>query len=55
MATKLHSYDMNPTDVAARREKKINGFYIHLLVFVLVNGGLLAMNYANRPDHMWSY
>ena len=55
MATTLHPSDMNTTDLAARREKKVNGFYIHLLVFVLVNGGLLAMNYSNRPDHMWSY
>ncbi len=35
--------------------RKPKSFYIHLLVFVLVNAGLLAMNSIRQPDRMWSY
>ena len=43
---------MDPT---ALRAKKVQGFYTHLIVYVAVNGGLLALNYSKNPDHMWSY
>jgi hypothetical protein len=30
------------------------GFLIHLAVFILVVGGLFALNYSRNPDQLWS-
>lgn len=41
---------------AARRQiYRLRGFYQHLLVFVVVNGGLVAINLLASPDRLWFY
>lgn len=56
MENKQNQYDsfLNRTqeeryDIAFKRVQKIKGFYVHLLVYVLVNLGLIAMR-AYRMD-----
>ncbi len=39
---------------ARERAKAIQGLYIHLLVFAVINGGLFLINWATRgPDGAW--
>ena len=38
---------------AAQRVEAITGFYIHLVVFVLVMALLLAVNWLGTPDIWW--
>lgn len=40
--------------LARRRAAAKLGFFIHLAVFVLVNGGLRLLNHATTPDLAWS-
>ncbi len=47
--------DSQDCGMATDKARKLKSFYIHLLVFVLVNAGLLAMNSIRQPDKMWSY
>jgi hypothetical protein len=35
---------------ARERAEMLQGLYIHLLVFVLMNAGLFFINWATRPD-----
>lgn len=47
------SEQTTPTSVpdwARERAEMIQGLYIHALMYVLVNGGLLLLNWATRPD-----
>lgn len=43
------------TDAANARRRAANklGFYIHLLVFVLVNLLLVFINLSTNPDRLW--
>jgi uncharacterized membrane protein len=38
---------------AKQQVEVLRGFYVHLLVFVLVNTGLLLYNMATSPDSLW--
>ncbi|MCB2020901.1 MAG: 2TM domain-containing protein [Burkholderiaceae bacterium] len=43
-----------PDDIEARARRRVGmkmGFYIHLLVYVLVNLGLFAINMARGGEH----
>jgi hypothetical protein len=40
---------------ARRQVGRLRAFYHHLLVFVLVNGGLLAINLVTTPGRLWFY
>jgi hypothetical protein len=33
--------------------REVRGFYTHLLVYVLVIGGLAALNLATNPGRLW--
>jgi hypothetical protein len=47
---------MDNDDEFNRAKKKVEaklGFYIHALVFVLVNAGLVAINLATDADRLW--
>lgn len=35
---------------ARERAEMIQGLYIHVIMFILVNGGLVALNWATRGD-----
>ena len=38
---------------ARRHACKVRGFYVHLLVYVCVNAGLIALNYMGGPVKVW--
>ena len=40
---------------ARRRVEEIRGFYIHLVVYVLVNAFLFLLNITMSPDVLWFY
>jgi hypothetical protein len=40
---------------ARRRVQALRGFYIHLLVYVLVNAGLVLINLVASPGSWWFY
>ena len=49
---------MNTEDqyqIAKRRVEKLRGFYIHLVVYVLVNAFLFLLNITMSPDVLWFY
>ena len=33
--------------------RKQNGFWIHLAVFLVVNAGLITLNFVRSPDKLW--
>lgn len=40
---------------ARRRVEEIKSFYFHLLIFVLVNTGLVILNYFTSRGNWWFY
>jgi hypothetical protein len=51
--TSKSSPDQERYDWAKQQVELLHGFYGHLLVFVLVNIGLLVYNLATSPDNLW--
>src|SRR5262249_294600 len=48
--------DMDESDRyqrARRRVRTIKGFYAHLIVYLIVNAGLLLINVFNQPGNWW--
>jgi len=39
---------------AAKQVEAMTGFYIHLVVFILVNAALLVVNWLNTPGIWWA-
>jgi hypothetical protein len=35
--------------------EKLRGFYVHLIVYLCVNVGLLILNFRRNPEHLWFY
>jgi hypothetical protein len=47
---------MNDQDILRRAEKRVEaklGFYIHLGVYILVNGIMVAVNLMTSPETYW--
>ena len=45
-------------EIAAKRVKRIKGFYVHLLVYILVNIFIIAGNFMNNSNNdplFWSW
>lgn len=41
---------------ALKRVKRIKGFYTHLMVYVVINIGILIANYmSNNPENFWRW
>lgn len=40
-------------EIAKRRAENLQGFYIHLIVYAVVNAGLFAINALTRGDGAW--
>ncbi|HLC27313.1 MAG TPA: 2TM domain-containing protein [bacterium] len=40
---------------AKKRVRQIEGFYVHLAVYVLVNAFLLVINLVASPNSLWFY
>jgi 2TM domain len=40
---------------AKQRVEELRGFYIHALVYAIVNFGLFAINMLTSPDNLWFY
>jgi hypothetical protein len=38
---------------ARRHAQNVRGFYIHLVVYLLVNAGLFALNMLSSPGRLW--
>ncbi len=61
MFEEYQSEDFSPDEryaLAYKRVKRIKGFYIHALVYVLVNAFIISRNYyAHSPKeyHFWSW
>ncbi len=52
----MQTTTMNDDDIASRARRRVGakvGFYVHVLVYVLVNLGLLALNEL-LGGHRWS-
>jgi hypothetical protein len=47
--------DQERYERARRRVEAIKGFYIHLLVYLFVNAGLLLINLLASPGNWWFY
>ena len=48
--------DMSPAEREARRQVyRLRGFYNHLMVYLIVNAGLMGMNLLKSPDRLWFY
>ncbi len=45
--------DQDRYDRAKKRVELLRGFYVHAMVFVIVNIGLAAYNIATTPDRLW--
>ncbi len=45
--------DQDRYERAKRRVEILQGFYVHAIVFVIVNLGLAAYNLATDPDRIW--
>ena len=45
--------DQERYDRAKQRVELVRGFYVHALVFILVNIGLVVYNVATSPDRLW--
>jgi len=40
---------------ARKRVEELKGFYIHLLVYILVNLGMFILNILTSPGALWFY
>ncbi len=40
---------------ARQRVEELKGFYIHLLIYLLINCGLLSINLIFVPGHLWFF
>lgn len=40
---------------ARRQVSRLRGFYQHLLVFAVINSGLVAINLVTAPGRLWFY
>jgi hypothetical protein len=47
--------DQEKYERARKRVEEIKGFYVHLVVFVLVNLGLFLINIIRSPEVYWFY
>jgi len=45
--------DQQQVEKVTQRVKKISQFYQHLVVYVLVNAGLVAINLTSNADDIW--
>lgn len=47
--------DQERYERARKRVEAIKGFYIHLLIYLFVNAGLLLINVLTSPGSWWFY
>jgi len=47
--------DQAAYDAAKKRVRQLRGFYVHLIVYVLVNAPLVGINLATSPGALWFY
>lgn len=44
-----------PGRLQKTQAEKLHGFNVHLIVYLCVNIGLMALNFRKNPDHLWFY
>ena len=55
MAGEISLLDYQKTYREMRKEEEKRGFFIHLVIYVLVNAGLATLNLAVVPKVIWFY
>lgn len=45
--------DTNKEQAARKQVVRLRGFYRHLLIYILVNTGLLVLNLVRNPGELW--
>lgn len=40
---------------AKERVQEIKGFYVHLMIYLIVNAGIFLVNILVTPKHLWFY
>jgi 2TM domain len=38
---------------ARKRVEELKGFYVHLIMYLLVNAGLVVLNLLTSPQYLW--
>ena len=55
----MNTTTLNPTELQEqdvfKEVRKLRGFYLHLMKYVIVNLGLLAINLILSPRTLWFY
>lgn len=52
--SRFEDTNLSPEERSARREVRLlRGFYSHLSIFLLVNGGLALINLLTHPERLW--
>ena len=49
------SHDTERYQKARQRVQEIKGFFVHLMVYIIVNLGLLMLNLFLSPDGLWFF
>ena len=39
--------------IAFKRAQRLRGYYLHLLMYLVVNGGCIAINLFTNPNNLW--
>lgn len=39
--------------MAFNKVRRLRGYYLHLLIYIVINLGLAALNLLTSPDHLW--
>lgn len=55
----MNNANLTPDEIkyqqALKRVKKIKGFYTHLMVYIVINIGLLIVNNNNSTENFWRW
>lgn len=41
--------------IAFKRVQRLRGYYLHLLMYVVINGGCMTINLLTTPDKLWFF
>ena len=56
----MNKFNLTPDEIkyqqALKRVKRIKGFYSHLMIYVVINTGILIANYmSNKPENFFRW
>lgn len=41
--------------IAYKKVERLRGFYLHLMMYIVTNGGCMAINLLTNPDSLWFF